>query len=700
MDTYHRNPSKHRVEDHLLLNWMKHQRKLMNRGELKPDRVEKFKRLLAKSESLKRVNQREVVVEKIMKNDALRNYQQEMIERLYEAWKQYRSVMVQMPTGTGKTVLMAEVIRQFIGKGHRSKDNNGILIVAHRRELLDQIRRTVNYFKIDMEKERIVVESIQKLSRDLGHTANTDRVSTTNCTNYTNFEPTLVIIDEAHHALAKTYRMLWERWPKAKFLGLTATPCRLNNEGFLDLFQTMIQSHTIQEFIKMGWLSDFDYVTAEPDNPILKQVAGLKKRGVDGDYQTKEMAMVMDCEESIENLYQAYRKFVNGKKGIVYAIDREHARHITEYYQRQGVNCCWIEAKTPTAERDRLVREYRDGLIDVVVNVDILGEGADFPEVEFIQLARPTLSLSKYLQQVGRGMRIAVGKDKVVILDHVGMYQSFGLPTEDWNWRMMFTGQMAGKAGMGRENLLYVKGDGKEKELINTHMVNVKRMDEEHCGLEIFIKDGLYGIALDGRMILQPLFEHVRRADDGYFAYCTYPYLVYKSRVTIVDKDGRDIGLRMYGNLKWEDESILKGFDINGKPLYWDRMYNTYYQEKPEFVNLGGVEMTRLKAGYVLRKFPMLIKPTKKENIYYNSNIVWMDNWLILKYGTADHVSYKPRRILSYGYNYFYVKTELTNQPGVTVIDREGKVIGQRWTVPEEDVHKFPVWGNIRKPPL
>lgn len=699
MDTYHRNPSKHRVEDHLLLNWMKHQRKLMNRGELKPDRVEKFKRLLAKSESLKRVNQREVAVEKIMKNDALRNYQQEMIERLYEAWKQYRSVMVQMPTGTGKTVLMAEVIRQFIGKGHRSKDNNGILIVAHRRELLDQIRRTVNYFKIDMEKERIVVESIQKLSRDLGHTANTD-VSTTNCTNYTNLEPTLVIIDEAHHALAKTYRMLWERWPKAKFLGMTATPCRLNNEGFLDLFQTMIQSHTIQEFIKMGWLSDFDYVTAEPDNPILKQVAGLKKRGVDGDYQTKEMAMVMDCEESIENLYQAYRKFVNGKKGIVYAIDREHARHITEYYQRQGVNCCWIEAKTPTAERDRLVREYRDGLIDVVVNVDILGEGADFPEVEFIQLARPTLSLSKYLQQVGRGMRIAVGKDKVVILDHVGMYQSFGLPTEDWNWRMMFTGQMAGKAGMGRENLLYVKGDGKEKELINTHMVNIKRMDEEHCGLEIFIKDGLYGIALDGRMILQPLFEHVRRADDGYFAYCTYPYLVYKSRVTIVDKDGRDLGLRMYGNLKWEDESILKGFDINGKPLYWDRMYNTYYQEKPEFVNLGGVEMTRLKAGYVLRKFPMLIKPTKKENIYYNSNIVWMDNWLILKYGTADHVSYKPRRILSYGYNYFYVKTELTNQPGVTVIDREGKVIGQRWTVPEEDVHKFPVWGNIRKPPL
>ena len=701
MDTYHRNPSKHRVEDHLLLNWVKHQRKLLNRGELKPDRVEKFKRLLAKSERLKRVNQWEVAVEEIMKNDALRTYQQEMMDRLDEAWRQYRSVMVQMPTGTGKTVLMAEVIRREIYtpsqtsplKGAGSACGKGyVLIVAHRRELLEQIRGTVRYFGIDMEKEHVVVESIQKLSRGGYPTPDPSPQRGGECR--VEFEPSLVIIDEAHHALAKTYRMLWERWPKARFLGLTATPCRLNNEGFLDLFQTMVQSHSIQDFIRMGWLSDFDYVTAEPDNPILKQVAGLKKRGVDGDYQTKEMAMVMDCEESIENLYQAYRQFVNGKKGIVYAINREHARHITEYYQRQKVNCCWIEAKTPAAERDRLVQEYRDGLIDVVVNVDILSEGADFPEVEFIQLARPTLSLSKYLQQVGRGMRIAEGKDKVVILDHVGMYQSFGLPTEDWNWPLMFTGQMAGKAGMGRGNLLYVRGDGTEKELVNTHMVNIKRKDEEHRGLEIFIKDGLYGIAKDGRMIHQPLFEHVRRADDGYFAYCTYPYQVYQNRVTVIDKDGLDLGLRMYGNLEWESKAILKGHDINGGPLYWDRRYRQYYHEKPEFVSIGGVEMTRLKAGYVLRKHPDLIKPTKKRDIYYNRKIIWMKDWLISKCDSAADGDYSPQRILSYGYNSFYVKTEARDLPSVTIIDTMGNFVNRRWTVPDEDDHKFPLWSR------
>ena len=682
MDTYHRNPSKHRVEDRLMLNWMKHQRKLMNKGELKPDRLARFKRLMAKGDKLKRVNQWESVVEEIMKSDVLRNYQQEMIDRLQEAWTRYRSVMLQMPTGTGKTVLMAEVIRSEKQREKSEKfatAQHSILIVAHRRELLGQIRGTVRYFGIDLEKNHIVVESIQKLSRSLE-----DK----------NLEPSLIIIDEAHHALAKTYRMLWERWPRAKFLGLTATPCRLNNDGFQDLFQTLIQSHTIKEFIKMGWLSDFDYVTAEPDNPILKQVKRLKKRGTDGDYQTKEMALVMDCEESIENLYQAYRKFVNGKKGIVYAIDRDHARHIAEYYQQQKVNCCWIEAKTPMAERDRLVQDYRDGLIDVVVNVDILSEGADFPEVEFIQLARPTLSLSKYLQQVGRGMRIAEGKDKVVILDHVGMYPAFGLPTGDWNWQLMFSGQLAGKAGMGRECLLYVKGEDHEKELINAHMVYIKQADEEHHGLEIFLKNGLYGIAQDGRIIHQPLFQRVKRADDDYFAYCTYPYLVYKGRVTIIDKDGRDLRLTMYGNLEWEEENILRGADINGEPLYWDKKYQNYYREKPEFVTLGGVEMTMLKAGFVLRKYPKLIKPTKKWDIYYNQNIIWMNDWLISKNSDSKNRDYSPHKILSYGYNYFYVKTESNDQPSVSIIDTAGNLVEQRWTVPDEDDHKFPLWAS------
>ena len=608
-----------------------------------------------------------------------------MLDKLNKAWKQHQSVMVQMPTGTGKTHLMAEVIREASSlslQGNDQGDEKGVLVVAHRRELIEQIKQTIDFFGIDRKKSLVYVESIQKLSRTSAHAVKCESA----------INPSLIIIDEAHHALAKTYKMLWDRWPEAKFMGLTATPCRLNNEGFLDLFQTLIQSHTIHEFIKTGWLSDFDYVTAEPDNPILKQVARLKKRGPDGDYQTKEMALAMDCKESIENMYQAYRKYVNGKKGIVYAIDREHARHITKYYQSKGLKCTMIDSNTQTKERDRLVQEYRSGGIDVVVNVNIFSEGFDCPEVEFIQLARPTLSLNKYLQQVGRGMRIARGKDKVVILDHVGMYQSFGLPTEDWDWQQMFTGRLAGKAGMGRQGLLYVRGDSREKEPVGVHMVHIKRKGEEHHGLEIFIQNGMYGIAKDGRVIHQPQFQRVRRADDGYFAYCTYPYLKDRSRVTIIDNDGRDLRLAMYGDLRWQDGSILKGQDVNGESLYWDRKYGTYYHEEPVFVTLGGIEMTRLKAGYVLRKYPALIKPTKKRDIFYNHKIIWMSDWLISKFDTSADTDYSPHRILSYGFYHFYVRTEKKDLPSVTIIDTNGNFVERRWSVPDKELHKTPLW--------
>jgi hypothetical protein len=167
---------------------------------------------------------------------------------------------------------------------------------------------------------------------------------------------------------------------------------------------------------------------------------------------------------------------------------------------------------------------------------------------------------------------------------------------------------------------------------------------------------------------------------------------VYQNRVIIIDKDGRDIGLRMYGNLEWVSEDILKGLDINGNPLYWDKTYSIYYHEEPAFERIGGVEMTRLKAGYVLRKYPTLIKPIRKQDIYYNQKIVWMKDWLIIKGGTAGDEDYSAQRILSYGFNFFYTKTEWVDLPSVTMIDRYGNLVGRRWTVPDDDVHRTPVW--------
>lgn len=491
--------------------------------------------------------------------EVLRDYQQKMLERLQRAWMAHRSVMVQMPTGTGKTVLMAQAVSMVCGDG--LKQAGEVLIVAHRRELIEQIKGTVALLMPD-SNGHVAVESIQKLSRLMsdGRSKMED----------VPFSPSLVIIDEAHHALAKTYRLLWERWPEARFLGLTATPCRLNGAPFTDLFDVLLQSWDIQEFINRGWLSDFDYVSAAPDSEALRMVALLDKRGADGDYQQRQLATVMDVPESIRHLYRTYQEFADGKKGIVYAINRQHAQHITEYYQQQGVRCAVIDSQTRAADRTQLVDDYRKGMLDVLVNVDIFGEGFDVPEVEFIQLARPTLSLSKYLQQVGRGMRISEGKAAVLILDNVGLYQTFGLPTEERDWLLTFLGKESGKGERGKARPVVVQENLKEeKTLVNLEMVRIKRHGEQRAGLEIYIQNGKYGFLKDGREICGPEFEKVNRLKAPYFAMGVYPFYIYKNRVDIVDMEGRLMRPGLYGPVKNEGD-VFVGTDSAGKTDYWD----------------------------------------------------------------------------------------------------------------------------------
>ena len=468
------------------------------------------------------------------------------------------------------------------------------------------------------ETKQVQVASIQTLSR---RTLNEDF--------------SLIVIDEAHHAVAKTYKMLWERWPSARFLGLTATPCRMNHAGFMDLFRKILVSWPIQEFIDKGWLSDFDYISARPDNLMMQKIAGLEKRGADGDYQTKEMATVMDVPESIEHLYNTYKQYVDGKKGIVYAINREHARHITEYYQEHGVCCCWIEAKTPAAERERLIEDYRADKIKVCVNVDILGEGVDFPEVEFIQLARPTLSLSKYLQQVGRGMRVSEGKECVTILDQVGLYQTFGLPTDERDWIRMFTGKIAGKAGLIGERPIIIREE-EEKELVNLEMVRIKRRGEKHIGVEMFMQGGKYGIMYGGDITCPAEFEHIERISDGYYALATYPYNIYRNKVTVIDLQGRNQNVALYGKVTQEGD-LFYGRSASGKMVYWDGKGWTYYDTLPEFERVGNLDMIRVDGGKYMLRRPSALLPyaVSKKDIFYNDKLTIIGDIIILNDGNS-----------------------------------------------------------------
>ena len=384
----------------------------------------------------------------------LRDYQKEICAKVNGAFAVHRSVMMQMPTGTGKTVVLASLVRQFVDSdgsvamsGAEDERGCSVLIVAHRIELVEQTGAFLRRFGIDhgviaggqwpAALQRVMVASIQTLSRC------TDR--------HRRLAPSLVVIDEAHHAMAETYKMLWRAWPEARFLGLTATPCRMSGEGFTDLFEVLVDSWSVKRFIAEGWLSPYDYYSIRPDSEEQRNIDALRKRGADGDFQLRELRERLDVRPSIRRLFEAFGRFAFDKKGIIYAIDIAHAEHIAEYYREQGVAAYAISSKTPMAERQRLLAVFRgksgDGAVDccishiqILVSVDLFSEGFDCPDVEFVQLARPTLSLAKYLQMVGRGLRPCKGKPCCTMIDSVGLYRTFGLPSVDRDWGTFFYG--------------------------------------------------------------------------------------------------------------------------------------------------------------------------------------------------------------------------------------------------------------------
>lgn len=320
--------------------------------------------------------------------------------------------MVQMPIGTGRTHVVTTVVENYISKNAEGD----VWVVAHRRELVKQMRQTLALYLNKAEMRRVLVTSIQWLAK---HHAEVKE------------KPILIIIDEAHHAVAKTYASVLNAYPKAKKLGVTATPYRLSEEGFGDLFNMLLTSWNIRAFISKGRLCSYDYYEIDNNSPEMGKIRGLSKRGSDGDYQTKELEQTFNDQLSIRRLYAAYSKYAQGKHGFVYAISIAHAEHIAEFYRSQGVNAIAVSSRTPEKVRNKIMSDFKDGKITVLVSVDLISERYDAPDAELIQIARPTLSLAKYLQMVGRGLRTAEGKRYCVIIDNVGLADRFGLPDRE-----------------------------------------------------------------------------------------------------------------------------------------------------------------------------------------------------------------------------------------------------------------------------
>ena len=684
-----------------------------------------------------------------MKNIKLFDYQEDMKERIEKALRLHRSVMAQMPTGTGKTVLLASVVESFL----REHSNCNVWIVAHRRELVSQIKDTLNKFLLNfsfsnhpvpLSKEgftstpspssseggdvtalrcseplRSKVGGPSKVSPDC---AGWDRLTATclrpaeglgdrlgkrggdglGATSASSDNPTsdmmpikavsiqwlskhydeieeepgMIVIDEAHHALAKTYKEMWERFPNAKFLGLTATPCRLNGKGFTDLFDVLVQSWSVPEFISKGRLATYDFVSIKSDGVTQRLIDSLQKRGADGDYQNKEMDMLLNKKPSIERLYRSLEEYGKDRKGIVYAINISHANAIAEFYREHGIAAVAIDSKTPSSLRKELIERFKasntsqnlpfsnhpvnsskitpslftikegnfskthpssltlkggstafpkplspqgtgdvtapprrseplrskvggpskvspdyagwdrltdtclraaDGAapIQVLVNVDIFSEGFDCPDVEFVQLARPTLSLAKYLQMVGRGLRVAKGKKNCVIIDNVGLYRVFGLPSQVWNWNAMFEGKL--KVGKRKET-------PKDREFF--------LMNEKQDDIRIH-PDSEMMMVMSHEELLQTLQYREFVDSKGEFAIIKLP----DGKMTVVNRQGEQVlEPGDYYDMKLLDGNILFYRPRRKAKCYYDLLAKaviddgTNVAEAPHVVNIKGWE--------------------------------------------------------------------------------------------------------------
>jgi len=226
-------------------------------------------------------------------------------------------------------------------------------------------------------------------------------------------------------------------------LGVTATPYRLNAEPFPPMFDILVQSKSIYQFIKEGYLCDYEYYSIK-SNSFTQQLINTLPKDFSGDYDELEMLKLLDNKKVRANIFETYEKFAKGKKGIVYTINKVHNLHVYEIFKDNGYATALIDSDTPVEKRKEIVQQFKAGGITILCNVNIFSEGFDCPDVEFIQLARPTLSLAMYLQQVGRGFRIHEEKEKVIFLDNVGLFNRFGLPTSNRKWQYYFEGKHKG----------------------------------------------------------------------------------------------------------------------------------------------------------------------------------------------------------------------------------------------------------------
>ena len=350
---------------------------------------------------------------------SLRPYQQRAVHDLRLAFRDgARSPLLVLPTGGGKTIVIAEIIRGLSDRGRSA------LVLVHRRELVTQTSRKLNLAGVPHgiiaagmapTAAPIQIASVQTLARRL------DRVIT---------PPDLIVIDEAHHATAGSWERALGHWPDAYRLGVTATPVRLDGRGLSAVFDRLVIGPSVADLMFTGYLSPAK-IYAPPQVADLSQ---LRRRA--GDFAANDAATAMDRPTVTGDAIAHYRRLASGQRAIAFCCNVQHAEHVSASFLSSGILAATLLGSTDPLRRDATVAAFDAGAVQVLVTVDVVSEGFDIPAASCAILLRPTQSLGLYLQQVGRVLRPAPGKAHAVVLDHVGNVHRHGWPDDSRDWTL------------------------------------------------------------------------------------------------------------------------------------------------------------------------------------------------------------------------------------------------------------------------
>jgi DNA repair protein RadD len=353
----------------------------------------------------------------------LRDYQADFIERYKrEVSLEQHKILGVAATGSGKAVIAAAIAQQAALGGRR------VLFLVHRRELVKQSSQKLHAVGLD---HGIIAAGFSPRPGMPVQIASIDTLHAraVRCSSVEFPHADLVIVDEAHHAPAPTWRRLIDAYPEAGVLGLTATPCRGDGRGLGDIFEVMVECPPIATLIGFGYLVPTRvYAPTQPD------LSGVRVRG--GDYIEAELAERMDKSQLVGDVVTHWHRLAERRRTIVFATTVAHSVHLRDEFGRSGVASAHVDGTTPVAERDAILAELASGALEVVTNCGVLTEGFDLPDIGAIVMARPTKSLGLYRQIVGRGLRPAPGKSDCVVLDHAGCTLEHGFIEEPIEWTL------------------------------------------------------------------------------------------------------------------------------------------------------------------------------------------------------------------------------------------------------------------------